>query len=174
MWHVHSRLQLPSDVIQGTSLWDMEFFYVMRMGYGISLYQDVKVNQTLHCLHFAKSTYFKYYFKSCNKLSCTYVLYNHEICIVLQSATWIVNTHNCIFPEYCENPTPVNGSVNAAKSPITSGYYYVGTDVSFSCDSGYNLIGSVSSTCQTNGSWNPSPPKCKQGNETDNVFYAKQ
>ena len=44
---------------------------------------------------------------------------------------------------------PVNGSVNATKSPITSEYYYIGTIVSFSCDYGYLLNGSVSSTCQT-------------------------
>ena len=80
-------------------------------------------------------------------------------------ATWLSNTNNCIFIEYCEDPTPGNGSVKATKSPITTKYYYVSTTVSFTCDSGYKLNGGVSSTCQTNGLWNPSPPTCKQGNE---------
>ena len=64
---------------------------------------------------------------------------------------------------YCEDPTVVNGQFNITESPIVIGYYYVGTNVSFSCDSEYNLIGSSSSSCDTDGSWNPAPPTCQQG-----------
>ena len=86
-------------------------------------------------------------------------------------ASWLYNTNNCIFIEYCEDPTPVNGSVKATKSPITTKYYYVSTTVSFTCDSGYKLNGGVSSTCQANGLWNPSPPTCsKQGNEAIKII----
>ena len=72
MGHVHSLLQLLSDVIKDTFLLDMEYFYVMRMGYGTNLYQDAKVNQTLYYLHFAKSTY-KYIYnnKLCHEIGCT-------------------------------------------------------------------------------------------------------
>ena len=60
----------------------------------------------------------------------------------------------------------MNGSVNATKLPIVIGYYSVGTSVTFSCDSGFSLIGSSSSTCDAKGSWNPSPPTCRPGNCT--------
>ena len=70
----------------------------------------------------------------------------------------------------CGDPTPANGQSNVTKSPITSGYYSVGTIASFLCDSGYELDGSVSSTCHTSGSWNPSPPTCTQGNQTFLIF----
>ena len=74
---------------------------------------------------------------------------------------------NYIFLEYCNDPTPVNGQVNATKSPITAKYYYVDTNVVFRCYSGYNLIGNNFSSCNTDGSWIPSPPKCIQGNITN-------
>ena len=41
--------------------------------------------------------------------------------------------------------------------------FYIGANVSFTCDSGYNLIGSSLSSCDTNG-WNPTSPLCNQGN----------
>ena len=72
-----------------------------------------------------------------------------------------------IFIEYCDDPTPVNGSVNANESPIITGYYYVGIKVTFMCYSGYTLIGSKSSSCNNGNSWIPSPPTCIQGNVTN-------
>ena len=66
----------------------------------------------------------------------------------------------------CEDPTPVNGAVIASNFTITNGQYPVGIKVSFTCDSGYNMIGSNFSSCSGNGSWNPSPPKCQKGNVT--------
>ena len=66
-----------------------------------------------------------------------------------------------IYLATCGDPRPVNGSVNATKSPIVIGYYSVGTNVAFSCDPGYELEGSISSTCDDSGSWNPPPPTCK-------------
>ena len=56
-------------------------------------------------------------------------------------------------------------AVNAFGSSPFSGSYDVGTNISFTCSSEYNLIGSSFSSCQTNGSWNPPPPTCRQGNE---------
>ena len=66
----------------------------------------------------------------------------------------------------CGDPTLLNGSVNATKSPIITGYYSVGTNLTFSCHSGFTLDGNISNTCDTNGSWTPSPPTCRLGNCT--------
>ena len=52
-----------------------------------------------------------------------------------------------------------NGDVSYDQSPVTPGFYPVGTQVSFTCRSGYKLDGSSSSTCMKNGIWN-NKPKC--------------
>ena len=65
------------------------------------------------------------------------------------------------FSVTCGDPTPLNGSVNE------TGNYRVGTNVTFSCDSGYILDGNISSTCHADRSWNPLPPICREGNETN-------
>ena len=74
--------------------------------------------------------------------------------------------HIYIYLATCGDPTPVNGEVSANNLPIIIGYYYVGTTVSFTCDSGYDLFGGNSSSCHVNGSWNPVPPVCNQGNQS--------
>ena len=71
-----------------------------------------------------------------------------------------------IFVGYCELPTLANGQINATQSQIITRYYEVGTNISFTCNSGYTLIGISFSSCQTNGSWNSPPPTCRQGNES--------
>ena len=75
------------------------------------------------------------------------------------------------FSATCRDPMLVNGSFNITESPILMGYYSVGTNVTFSCDSGFILDGSNSSTCHKNGSWNPSPPTCRQGNCTVSMLF---
>ena len=66
----------------------------------------------------------------------------------------------------CGDPTPANGTVIASNFAITNGQYTVGIKVSFTCDSGYNMIGSNFSSCSGIGSWNPLPPTCQKGNVT--------
>ena len=61
----------------------------------------------------------------------------------------------------CPEPTPSNGQIQ----PSGSGPYPINTTISFSCNRGYNLDGSDSSTCNIYGIWDPPVPKCKQGNE---------
>ncbi|XP_019639618.1 PREDICTED: uncharacterized protein LOC109481477 [Branchiostoma belcheri] len=57
----------------------------------------------------------------------------------------------------CDNITEImSGLVNA-----TEGYCY-GNDISFSCNPGYELVGSSSATCQEDGSWDPEIPTCQQ------------
>ncbi|XP_078692958.1 uncharacterized protein LOC144922785 [Branchiostoma floridae x Branchiostoma belcheri] len=56
----------------------------------------------------------------------------------------------------CDNITEImHGLVNA-----TEGHCY-GNDISFSCYPGYELLGSSSTTCQEDGSWDPEIPTCQ-------------
>ena len=70
-----------------------------------------------------------------------------------------------VFLVLCEEPTLENGHVNTTTSLVAFGYYSVGTNVFFTCYSGYKLDGSNFGTCLANGSWNVSYPTCTQGNE---------
>ncbi|XP_078580606.1 uncharacterized protein LOC144864418 isoform X3 [Branchiostoma floridae x Branchiostoma japonicum] len=55
---------------------------------------------------------------------------------------------------WCGNPgTPTNG--------YTRGSFLQGSVVLFGCDDGYDLIGSVNSTCLANGQWSDPLPTCR-------------
>ena len=55
----------------------------------------------------------------------------------------------------CEALTrPPNGQVDTSSGTT---YNQVAT---YSCDTGYNLVGSSSRTCQTNGMWSSTAPVC--------------
>ena len=55
----------------------------------------------------------------------------------------------------CGKPSsPSNGSVRVTSRTI------VGRSVQFSCDVGYDLIGSEIVTCEEHGNWSDSPPLC--------------
>ncbi|KNC54883.1 uncharacterized protein AMSG_12362 [Thecamonas trahens ATCC 50062] len=59
-------------------------------------------------------------------------------------------------PDYCPAQTaPVDGS-------LTSLTRTVGGSATFSCDSGFTLVGSASRTCQSDGSWSGTLPICTQ------------
>ena len=58
-----------------------------------------------------------------------------------------------------------NGEVSYNKSPVNNGRYPFNTQASFTCNSGYRLEGSSSSTCQGQGSWNNDIPTCTRGND---------
>ena len=103
----------------------------------------------------------------------TYVRYLHIKYLLCFIYMFVYN----MFLGYCKYLTPKNAQINATKSPIRTGFYPVGTNIHFSCDSGYNLtdyklIGSDSSSCNASGFWNAPPPTCKQGNEMSrNCFF---
>ena len=59
----------------------------------------------------------------------------------------------------CGVPTLTNGQIN----PSGSESYYVNTTISFSCNYGYRLDRSDSSTCSIYGIWDPQPATCTQG-----------
>ena len=65
-----------------------------------------------------------------------------------------------LFVVICEDPTPENGQIS---QPNTNGVYPEGSTVSFTCDYGYRLSESASSTCNATGVWNPDPPLCLKG-----------
>ena len=64
--------------------------------------------------------------------------------------TLFLNITDCGVPN-----SPGNGSVNT-----TNGTKY-GNMVSFSCNTGFDLIGSHVSTCSEHGNWSTTPPKCQ-------------
>ena len=61
----------------------------------------------------------------------------------------------------CEDPTPQNGQINPLGH---NGVYHENNTVFFSCDYGYKLNGTNSSTCQADGTWDPQPAICVPGN----------
>ena len=61
----------------------------------------------------------------------------------------------------CDGLLLPNGEVNYDPESI-NGEYPVGTIASFTCDSGYNLNGSTSRTCQPSGNWTQRTPDCEQ------------
>ena len=69
----------------------------------------------------------------------------------------------------CEDPTPEDQQSQEfleVNPEVPDGGYPEGTTVSFSCRTAHDfevayLIGPESSTCGSNGTWNPEPPVCK-------------
>ena len=46
-----------------------------------------------------------------------------------------------------------NGNIDFTDSTLENGGYLIGTMASLTCDEGYFLIGSGSTTCKTSGDW---------------------
>jgi len=63
----------------------------------------------------------------------------------------------------CDNlSTPSNGDI-ALCSSGRIGVGYEGDTCSFTCNTGYELTGSDTRTCQSNGSWSGSDDVCRRG-----------
>ena len=60
-------------------------------------------------------------------------------------------------------PTPANGEVTSCSSGRV-GAGYEGDTCSFTCNTGYELTGSDTRTCQSNESWSGSDDVCGRGN----------
>ena len=54
--------------------------------------------------------------------------------------------------------SPSNGAVTFSSSSLSSG-----TNATYTCDSGYSLIGSSFRTCRSYGYWSGSRPYCRLG-----------
>ena len=78
---------------------------------------------------------------------------------------WMMTILNLIIPVIsCGVPdlSLVNSSgLTAIYSTLT-----YGSTVTYSCNMGYNLVGSPSQTCTASGSWSGTPPQC-QGQQTN-------
>ena len=75
----------------------------------------------------------------------------------------------------CSDITVANGEVTYDVLRL-NGSYPVNTVATFSCDSGFSLSGSISSTCQTSTAWifgnlEPQIPTCNLGNENIITTY---
>ena len=62
----------------------------------------------------------------------------------------------------CDNLSiPDNGNVSCSSNRVGVGY--TGDTCSFTCNTGYELIGSDTRTCQSDGSWSGSDSVCRRG-----------
>ena len=59
-------------------------------------------------------------------------------------------------------PTIVNGEIMSCSSGRV-GVGYEGDTCSFTCNTGYELTGSDTRTCQSNGSWSGTDEMCRRG-----------
>ena len=63
----------------------------------------------------------------------------------------------------CEDlSTPSNGEIASCSSGRV-GVGYEGDTCSFTCNTGYELTGSDTRTCQSDGSWSGSDDVCRRG-----------
>ena len=77
------------------------------------------------------------------------------------------------FLKVCESVSLANGEVNYNQSPVSNGIYPLNTIASFTCNNGYYLVGSKSSTCHAPNSWNNDIPTCSKGNKRNEVTCTK-
>jgi len=72
-------------------------------------------------------------------------------------------THTFTVDIRCDNlSTPANGEIMSCSSG-TVGVGYEGDTCSFTCNTGYELTGSDTRTCQSNGSWSGTETMCREG-----------
>ena len=90
-------------------------------------------------------------------------------CILSLLLRYIVDIHMLItvlpyLDIRCDNlPTPANGEITSCSSGRV-GVGYEGDTCSFTCNTGYELTGSDTRTCQGDGIWSDSDVVCGRGN----------
>ena len=109
---------------------------------------------------FPQSVYFRPYISII--MSKYYYLFH-----VLQS-----KIHNTV--DSCNDPAPLDGYTSM--STTFNGHYPVGSNVSFSCEHGFQLSGNSYSICQENHRlWSPEPPSfCHPNNEINVLKFWKK
>ena len=70
----------------------------------------------------------------------------------------------------CDNlSTPSNGEITSCSSGRV-GVGYEGDTCNFTCNTGYELTGSDTRTCQSDGSWSGSVTECKRGKQKYYIY----
>ena len=72
-----------------------------------------------------------------------------------------INFHACIDIQCNDLIMPVNGIMSCSSGRVGVGYE--GDTCSFTCNIGYELTGSDSRTCQSNGNWSGTEAMCIAG-----------
>ncbi|XP_035690033.1 CUB and sushi domain-containing protein 3-like [Branchiostoma floridae] len=67
-------------------------------------------------------------------------------------ATWSTASPTCAIGQCPAPPAPTNGAVTGTNS--------FGDTITFTCDTGYNMAGPSTLTCQSSLTWDGSPPTC--------------
>ena len=65
---------------------------------------------------------------------------------------------------------PLNANVSCSSSD-TDGVLFVGDTCNFTCNTGYELTGSDTRTCQSDGSWSGTDVSCKRGKIYNITFH---
>ena len=82
-----------------------------------------------------------------------------------------VEYHAALLDIRCEGlSTPANGEITLCSSGRV-GVGYEGDTCSFTCNTGYELTGSDTRTCQSDGSWSDSDDVCRRGRSIYCVYH---
>ena len=90
-----------------------------------------------------------------NSVLCSCCVHPQEFCHLFAMPFSVVVS--CGLPD-----VPGNGSVNTSTGNV-------GDVARYSCDTGYTLNGTAERTCQADGQWNGSVPKCESEIDTGGV-----
>ncbi|XP_065915238.1 P-selectin-like [Dysidea avara] len=93
-------------------------------------------------------------------------------CVVTDEGTNSVGWNGSTTCERVECPKlvkPMNGMMLC--SPINPPQFFYGYTCDFTCDDGYNLIGSESRTCQSNGNWSGTVTNCTEATDDQCEVY---
>ena len=82
-----------------------------------------------------------------------------------------IHITNILVPSCEELQNLANGEIDYSESLMPNGRYPVTARANFTCNYGYNLNGSASSTSLESLNWSEQIPICDQGNEFFIYFY---
>ena len=103
-----------------------------------------------------------------NRMSVCFNFFNLPIHYLRKYSLRVVN---------CPPLSLQNGEVEYDSTAVSDNRLIVGTRASFTCQGGYSLSGSNSSTCDNSGHWSESTQTCNQSNRAiiicrNNIFFA--
>ena len=84
----------------------------------------------------------------------------HKLLIVTKTSSYLLPV-NSITDIRCDNSSIENGNASCTSGKVGVGY--IGDTCNFTCNTGYELIGNDTRTCQSDGSWSGSDNLCVRG-----------